>query len=426
MDALFSWAAVLLVVLLLVMLVSFWRLSGGRPCRVLGVSTDVNSGDVDDSFALTYVVTRGFFVLDGRFSFVLAFLRWFSPLLKPYTIRIALESKGDLKLLVEQLSRQTYGRVSIVNGGFLSANYELVELYQSGHKVVFPHAPQTNYQLVPAGAEQNVDLLVIAGPTSCLFNTTGELLYVGHLSLQGHTLDQIAGANARELSRECVEKALRNGAVVQKLPVKFSRSILCSLPHSSPLLATAAQLQLNPWAFSFLQNGPAAQQFAQSNREVGALLLAKLGLTYDSVWEKLDRRVREKVAALEEQFTDWEPGLARERILWAVVNFGGQFPWHSDSQTSVNPPFNDLWTILDGEKMDPLELFEFRVASISRFAGLEEERVRKVLSHAVLYDLYAVVLLKYRLPAETVAGDPDLLTWFKNHVQTFVDSIHPK
>ena len=416
----FFWTAVLLLLvlpMLILVATATWR-----GYRVLGLSTDVNSGDVDDSFALTYVVTRGFFV-DGKLSFALAFLRWFVPLLQPYTIRIALESKGDLKLLVEQMNAHMYGRVSRVEGGFLSTNFELIELYQSGYKVVFPNVIYPNYELVSVGADLDVDLLEIAGPTSCLFNTACDLLYVGRLSLRGQNVVTMTGANAGELGRQCVEKALRNGAKVRELPVQFSRSILCSLPHSSPLLATAAQLQLNPWAFSFLQNGPAAQQFAESNRETGALLLSKMGLTYESVWEKLDSGVQRRVEALAAKFSHWEPSTARDRILWAVVNFGGRFPWVKDSHTSLNPPFNELWSILDTEKMDPLELLEFRVANVSRFAGLEEERVRRVLSHAVLYDLYAVVLLKCRLSPETVATNPDLLTWFKNDVQAFVDSI---
>ena len=425
MDPLFfCWtsAAVLLLVAILLAVAAIWVLVAVGRYSVFGMSTDANSGDVDDSFALTYVVRRGFFV-DGAFSFTLALVRWYVPFLKPYTIRIALESKGDLKLLVEQMSTQVYGRVSRVQGGFLTANFELIELYQSGYKVVFPSDLHHNYELFPVGGDLRVDLLEIAGPTSCSFNTTGDLLYVGRLSLhEGQSVDKMTGANAGELSRECVESALRNGARVRQLPVQFSRGILCSLPHSSPLLATAAQLQLNPWALSFLQTGPAAQQFAESNRNYGALLLEKMGLTYESVWEKLDRGVKGKVETLAAKFPDWGPHIARDRILWAVVNLGGRFPWLSD--TSVRPPFSELWRILvEAEKMDPLELFEFRIVNVSRFTGLEEERVRTVLSHGVLYDLYGVVLLKYRLSAETVAANPQLFSWFKSQVQTFADSI---
>ena len=393
--------------------------------RVLGLSTDVNSGDVDDSFALSYVITRGFFVR-GRLSYTLAILRWFAPLLEPYTIRIALESNGDLKLLVGQLCSQMYGTLTPTSGGFLTTNYELIELYQSGYKVVlFPQKTKLKYELVSLkGTELDADLLIIAGPTSCLFNTTGQLLYVGHLSLCGNSVGQLRGANAGELSRKCVEKAVRNGAVVSELPINFSRNVLCRLPPASPMLGSAAQLQFNPWAFSFPQEGPNAHQFAVSNRDIGAKLLAQLGLSYDSVWGRLDSGVRAEVSTLADNYPHWETNLARDRILWAVVNCGGKFPWHSHNHTSVSPPFNDLWSILNTHRMTPNQLFEFRVRNLSSFAGLTEDRVREALCHAILYDLYAVVILKHGLQADSLRESPDQLRWFTQHTQTFVDSIH--
>ena len=398
---------------------------------MFGLSTDVNSGDVDDSFAISYVVTRGIdnrafgFFVRGRLYYTLAVLRWFAPLLQPYTIRIALESRGDLKLLVGQLSSQMYGTVTRVETGFLTSNFELIELYQSGYKVVFTDKNTTKYELVSVGADLEVDLLEIAGPTSCLFNTTGQLLYVGHMSLCGQSVEGLTGANAGELSRECVEKAVRNGAKVSELPVQFSRSILCCLPPSSPLLGRAAQLQLNPWAFSFPQEGHNARQFAESNRDIGARQLAKMGLTYESVWSRLDGGVRAEVAALAGKFSHWGNDIARDRIIWAVVNSGGRFPWRSHHQTSVSPPFTDLWSILDTERVSPLELFEYRIRNVSSFTGLAEDEVRGALSHAVLYDLYGVVLLKYGMVAERVADSKRSMQWFKNHLQTFVNSIPP-
>ena len=417
-----DWTIAALSVLLPLLTVFIWfaRLTP----RVFGLSTDVNSGDVDDSFAISYVVTRGFFVR-GRLYYTLALLRWFAPLLQPCTIRIALESRGDLKLLVGQLSSQMYGTVTRVETGFLTSNFELIELYQSGYKVVFTDKNTTKYELVSVGADLEVNLLEIAGPTSCLFNTTGQLLYVGHMSLCGQSVEGLTGANAGELSRECVEKAVRNGAKVSELPVQFSRSILCCLPPSSPLLGRAAQLQLNPWAFSFPQEGHNARQFAESNRDIGACLLAKMGLTYEYVWSRLDGGVRAEVAELARKFSHWGKDIACDRILWAVVNSGGRFPWRSHHQTSVSPPFTDLWSLLDTERVNPLELFEYRVRNVSSFTGLAEDEVRGALSHAILYDLYGVVLLKYGMVAERVADSKRSMQWFKNHLQTFVNSIPP-
>ena len=391
---------------------------------ILGLSTDVNSGDVDDTFAIMYIVTRGFFV-KGLLSFARAALRWFIPFVQPCTIMIALESEGDIKLFVGQMKGQVYGPVTCVPGGFLTANYELIEVYQARHKVIFPHKNQPKYELVPVRSALKVHLLVIAGPTSCVFSTTGRVLYVGRMSVEGQRAE-LAGANAKEWSKECVEIALQNRALVNALPLHFSRRILCRLDPRSPLLATAAQLQLNPWAFSFVQQGKLARQFAESNQENGALLLAKMGLTYDTVWDNLDNRVKSEVANLAAKFSHWSSheSVVRNRILWAVVNFGGELAWRSDSCTSVSPPFSDLSSILKIEKTDmtSLEMFEFRVRNISSFTGLTREFVASVLSHTVLYDLYAVVLLKYNLRAERVAQDPKFLTWFNNHVQQFVDS----
>lgn len=393
---------------------------------MLGVSTDVNSGDVDDTFAIAYIVSRGFFVKD-RLSRTVAVLRWwFAPFLYPYTVRLALESRGDMKLLVGQLRSGMYGRLRVVKNGFLSANFELILLYQSGYKVIFPQNRKCGggpYELVPVEeTDTYVDQLVIAGPSSCQFNTSREVVYVGRVCGR-----ELTGANAGEESRLCVEKAMRNGANVTELPPPFSRSILCSLPTSSTLLASAAQLQLNPWTFSFLQDGDLAQQFADSNRRNGALLLAKLGLTYEDISRRLSEGVREKVAVMADRFSHWEEsGVARERILWAVANFGGKIPWKTDRQTSVDPPFSTLSSILNLDSaMKPTELFEFRVTKLSEFLGLEEERVRQALAHTVLYDLYAIVLLKYRLSTKTLVENPELMWWFQNHLQTFVNSTHP-
>ena len=389
---------------------------------IFGISTDVNRGDVDDTFALMYLVMKGFFV-NGWLSYARAAARWFIPLVHPYTVRIALETAGDVQLLLKQLSAQMYGRVVRVRGGFLSANYELIEVYQSGYKVVFPQGDQSEYKLLPVRGSLQVHLLIIAGPTSCQFNVTRQLLYVGRLLLQGRKVDRITGANAKELSRGCVENALCNGALVSELPVQFSRSVLCSLSYHSQLLAIAAQLQLNPWAFSFPQHGRETLQFAESNQQIGALLLAKMHLTYNSLWEKLDDRVRAQVTGIVTKLPKSDRDIVRNRILWAVFNFGGQqVPWRSETCTSVKPPFNDLCSILRIDNgLTPLELFEFRVQRVSSFTGLPVNEVANVLSHAVLYDLYAVVLLKYGLSAEKVASDPDLMTWFSNYVQTFVD-----
>ena len=387
---------------------------------VFSISTDINSGDIDDTFAIAYIVTRGFFV-HGGLSHVMATLRWFVPFLQPYTVRIALESGGDIKLLLRQLGDQMYGPVKRVIGGYLTANYELIEVYQSRYKVVFPHRDKTEYELAHVEGDLYTHLLEIAGPTSCVFKTTGRLLYVGRLSLKGKRVDEVAGANAKEQSRQCIEKALENGASVCGLPVEFSRSILCSLDSRSPLLSTAAQLQLNPWAFSFLQEGPTAHQFAESNQQNGALLLQEMDLTYDSLWEKVDGGVRTKIENLAARFKHWNyDSVVRNRLLWAIINFGGGFPWKSADHTSVSPPFNDLCSVLNTENVTPLELFEFRVQNVSSFTGVAEDRVRRVLSLAVLYDLYAVVLLKHGLFAERVIQDPKLLIWFRNHVQTFV------
>ena len=389
---------------------------------LFAISTDVNSGDVDDTVAITYVVITGFFV-SGWLSYARAVVRWFVPFLRPYTILIALESAGDIKLLIQQLRNQSYGPVKCVREGFLTANYELIEVYQSGYKVALA---QSNYELMPVENPLKVDLLEIAGPTSCVFNTSRRLMYVGGLLLKGQRVDRMTGANAREQSRQCVEKALQNGARVDELSPQFSRSILCCLGHNSPLLTAAVQLQCNPWAFSFLQQGRDARQFAESNQQIGGLLLAKMGLTYDSVWEKLGDRVRVQITHLTGKFPDdWDSSVVRNRILWAVFNFGGEFPWRSVHCTSVKPPFIDLCTILRLEKKEitPLELFEFRVKRVSSFTCLTEREVAEVLSHSVLYDLYAVVLLKYGLSVEAVARDPHLLTWFTDHVQTFVNSL---
>ena len=389
-----------------------------------GISTDVNSGDVDDTFAIIYAVTKGFFV-NGWFSRIRAFLRWFIPFVPPCTIRIALESKADMQLFLGQLNTQMYGPVTRVRDGFLTANYELIEIYQAGYKVSFR---QSDYGLIPIPGSLHVHLLEVAGPTSCLFNTTYQLIYVGRLSVKGHQVVKISGANAMELSKECIENALQNGSRVNAMPLEFSRNILCSLGSQSPLLSVAAQLQLNPWAFSFLQHSKVAPQFAESNQEIGALLFEKMGLTYNAVWEKLDCTVRMQVTDFTKKFSDWNcpNNIIRNRILWAVFNFGGKFPWHSESCTSVDPPFNDLCSILntDKQEMNALEIFDFRVQNVSSFTGLMKGFVAEVLSHAVLYDLYAMVLLKYNLSAESVARDPRVLAWFNNHVQQFVDSLN--
>ena len=391
---------------------------------LLGLSTDVNSGDVDDTFAIMYIVTKGFFVR-GLLSYTRAALRWLIPFVQPCTIMIALESEGDVKLLVEQMWDQVYGPVICVHGGFRTASYELIEVYQAGYKLIFPHGNQSKYELVPIKAALRVHWLIIAGPTSCVFRTTGRVLYVGRLSVEGERVE-LAGANAKEWSKECVEIALQNGALVDELPPQFLRRILCRLGSHSSLLAIAAQLQLNPWAFSFVQRGNLARQFAESNQEIGAVLLAKMGLTYDSVWENLDHRVKSEITNLADKCSHWDgfSDIVRKRILWAVINFGGEFPWQSVSCTSVNPSFSDLCSILKIEKRDmtSLELFEFRVNNVSKFTGLTQEFVADILSHTVLYDLYAVVLLKYSLTAETIAQDLKLLTWFNSHVQQFVDS----
>lgn len=386
-----------------------------------GISTDVNSGDVDDTFAIIYAVTKGFFV-KGRLSRIRALLRWFIPFVEPCTIRIALESKADLPLFLRQFNSQVYGPVTPVHNGFLTTNYEI---YQSGYKVSFC---QSGYELIPIPCPLHVHLLEVAGPTSCLFSTTYQLTYVGRLSVKGHQVVAMSGANALELSKECIETALKNGARVNAVPLQFSRNILCSLGAQSPLLSVAAQLQLNPWAFSFLQHGQVARQFAESNQEIGALLLEKMGLTYNAVWEKLDPTVTVQVTDFVKKFSDWNcpNNIVRNRILWAVINFGGKFPWHSESCTSVNPPFNNLCSILKTDKqgMNALEIFDFRVRNVSSFTGLTEGFVAKVLSHTVLYDLYAMVLLKYNLSAEKVTCDPTILAWFNNHVQQFVDSLN--
>lgn len=418
-----------IVAFLLFFVATFMVISGSVTIGnfAFGISTDVNSGDVDDTFAIAYVVTKGFFV-DGYFSYARAVVRWFTPFVQPYTIRVALHSEGDIQLLLGQLKDQMYGPVTCVSDGFLTANYELIEVYQAGCKVVFPRSNQFHYELVTTRGMLRVQLLEIAGPTSCVFNTTRQLMYVGRLSVQEWRVDHIAGANAKELSKKCIEKALHNGARVGELPLQFSRHILCSLGSHSPMLAVAAQLQLNPWAFSFLQCGVVARQFAESNQENGAVLLTKMGLTYDALWEKLDYRVRTQVTDFAAKFSDWDApnDVVRNRILWAVVNFGGKFPWRSESLTSVSPPFIDLCSILKIERSDmtPLELFGLRVRNVASFTGETEVLVAEILSHTVLFDLYSMVLLKYNLSAEKVARDPKRLAWFNHHVQQFVDSLN--
>ena len=416
----YLWAtAVLTLLLFFIVLVIFVTIGNFS----FGISTDVNSGDVDDTFAITYAVTKGFFV-NGWLSRIRAFLRWSIPLVQPCTIRIALESKADMQLFLGQLNAQMYGPVTSVRDGFLTASYELIEIYQAGYKVLFC---QSDYELVPIPGSLHVHLLEVAGPTSCLFNTTYQLIYVGRLSIKGHQVE-ISGANAMELSKKCIENALQNRARVNAMPLEFSRNILCSLGSQSPLLSVAAQLQLNPWAFSFLQHSQVAPQFAESNQEIGALLLKKMGLTYNAVWEKLDCTVRMQVTDFAKKFSNWNcpNNIVRNRILWAVFNFGGKFPWHSESRTSVNPPFKDLCSILntDKQEMNALEIFDFRVRNVSSFTGLTEGFVAEVLSHTVLYDLYAMVLLKYNLSAERVAQDPTVLAWFNSHVQQFIDSLN--
>ena len=389
---------------------------------VFGISTDVNSGDVDDTFAIAYAVTEGFFV-KGNLSFFRAMLRWLVPYMQPCIVRIALESTGDMQHLLRQLNEQMYGPVTRVCGGFLTKNYELIEVYQGGNQVSFPQPDQPDIEVVPISGVLGVKLLEIAGPTSCMFSTTRRLLYVGRVSVEGQSVNLLAGANAKELSRDCVENALQNGARVEELPPKFSRRILCSLDSQSPLLAIAAQLQLNPWAFSFLQTGPAAFQFADSNQENGTLLLAKMDLTYEKVWQKLDCGIKKQVTDFTSKFSDWDNlNVIRNRVLWAVINFGGKFPWKLERHTSVSPPFSDLCSILNIDShMTPLDIFEFRVKNVAKFTGLAENTVAKVLCHAVLYDLYAMVLLKYGLTAEEIASDRTLLSWFSSHVQQFVD-----
>ena len=140
---------------------------------MFGMATDVNSGDVDDTYAITYIVTEGVFVRGGV-SYTRAMLRWVIPYIRPYTIRIALEGEGDMKLSLKQLSSRMYGSVCCVDSGFLTANYDLIQLYQSGYSVVFPSNDPEKYELVQI--QDDLKLLEIAGPTSCVFNTSGWVL----------------------------------------------------------------------------------------------------------------------------------------------------------------------------------------------------------------------------------------------------------
>ena len=386
----------------------------------LGISTDVNSGDVDDTFAIAYVITEGFFVR-GSLTYIRAMLRWYVPFVQSCTVKVILHSNGNLLYFLNQLKSQIFGPVTQVYDGFLTVNYELIEIYQGNYKAIFPPGSKSHYVLVSVDDSLKVELLEIAGPTSCMVDTTHH--YVGKIDMSSSSETLIEGENAKELSSNCVKRALGNGATVQGLSPDISRQILCCIDSRSPLLATAAQLQLNPWAFSFVQSGPNAVQFARCNEENGERLLTTMGLTYERIWSKLDNDVREEVLDFVSKFSHWDDvGLVYTRVLWAVLNFGGKFPWRSHTCTSVNPPFDNLCSILKTDKeMNPEELFKFRVFNISQFMGLQEKFVLEVLAQVVLYDLYATVLFKYNLRAEHVVNIRRRSVWFRNHVQKFVD-----
>ena len=149
-----------------------------------------------------------------------------------------------------------------------------------------------------------------------------------------------------------------------------------------------------------------------------------MDLTYEMIWEKLNDNVKKEVSDFTSKFTYWDNfSVIRNRVLWAVFNFGGRFPWRSYNHTSVNPPFSNICSILKVDKdMSPEELFEFRVLNISQFTGIEERFVAKVLAHTVIYDLYATVLFKYNLSPEKVTSEKNL-ECFRNHVQHFINEF---